>query len=141
MKFYHVSTRKIKRGMPKKPKSSLAEHGYEDNTTKRFSVAPSIKKALMAKAMPLHDTQLYVYEVVPSKKTRSITNRMLVKNKLVPDAHLTGERWILDPVRVKLVGKIQVTEPYGRGKSYTYSKKKKAKLYNWRYKFLNKVKK
>jgi len=138
MKLYHVSPRKIIKGIPKLPNSSLAKQGYEENKTKRFSVSPSIKKCLLGKSMPLKDKELYVYEIKPTKKIRSITNHKIVSDKLVPDAKITGERWILDPVRLKCVGKIKVIDSVDKGISYKYGKNKTAKLYGWKYKFIKK---
>lgn len=51
----------------------------------------------------------------------------------MPDAHLTGEHWILGPADIKFIGSIEVGEAFGRGHEYTYGDGLKAKLYDWEY--------
>lgn len=91
--------------------------GFEDNTTPRICFSTSIEGALNGITVNLQrqspDTfdKMYVYvPEKPWKEYKHKTNKELVKNKLVYDANVTREVWIMEPVRMKLYGVIRVDQ-------------------------------
>jgi len=91
--------------------------GFEDNTTPRICFSTSIEGALNGITVNLQrqspDTfdKMYVYiPEKPWKEYKHKTNKQLVKDKLVYDANVTREVWIMEPVRMKLYGVIRVDQ-------------------------------
>lgn len=91
--------------------------GFEDNTTGRICFSTSIEGALngitvnLPRQNPAQFDKMYVYiPEKPWKKYKHKTNKELVKGKLVYDANVTREVWILEPVRMKLYGVIKVDQ-------------------------------
>ena len=94
-----------------------AETGFEDNTTPRICVSTSIEGCLngitvnLPRQNPDQFDKLYVYiPEKPWKQYKHKTNKDLVKGKLVYDANVTREVWIMEPVRMKLYGVIRVDQ-------------------------------
>lgn len=99
---------------------------YENYTTPRVCFSPSIEGALnsiinmwklMNKDFP--GKQLYVY--IPEKplsQYKHKTNKELIKDKEVFDAGTTGESWILEPVKVKFYGSIQIDKVKDNGRKH-----------------------
>ena len=93
------------------------ETGFEDNTTGRICFSTSIEGALngitvnLPRQNPDQFDKLYVYiPEKPWKKYKHKTTKELVKGKLVYDANVTREVWIMEPVRMKLYGVIRVDQ-------------------------------
>lgn len=93
------------------------ETGFEDNTTPRICFSTSIEGCLngitvnLPRQNPDQFDKLYVYiPEEPWKKYKHKTNKELVKGKLVYDANVTREVWIMEPVRMKLYGVIRVDQ-------------------------------
>ena len=91
--------------------------GFEDNTTGRICFSTSIEGALngitvnLPRQNPAQFDKMYVYiPEKPWKEYKHKTNKQLVKDKLVYDANVTREVWILEPVRMKLYGVIKVDQ-------------------------------
>ena len=91
--------------------------GFEDNTTGRICFSTSIEGALngitvnLPRQNPAQFDKMYVYiPEKPWKEYKHKTNKELVKGKLVYDANVTREVWILEPVRMKLYGVIKVDQ-------------------------------
>lgn len=91
--------------------------GFEDNTTPRICFSTSIEGALNGITVNLQrqspDTfdKMYVYvPEKPWKEYKHKTNKQLVNDKLVYDANVTREVWIMEPVRMKLYGVIRVDQ-------------------------------
>lgn len=91
--------------------------GFEDNTTPRICFSTSIEGCLNGITVNLQrqspDTfdKMYVYvPEKPWKEYKHKTNKQLVKDKLVYDANVTREVWIMEPVRMKLYGVIRVDQ-------------------------------
>ena len=91
--------------------------GFENSTTPRVCVSPSIEgcfNAIVCKFIPSHPVpmdKMYVY--TPEKSFREYkhkTNKELIRDKEVYDANLTKEAWILEPVRMRLYGVIQLDQ-------------------------------
>ena len=132
--LFHLSAVELKntRMTPRVPDNFLVKHGYEDSKTKRISFVPSIDSALMAMSSNLKDKVLYVY-AAPS--TTKFTEPSV---KQVPDSKVTGERWVLDQVKVFLIGKIKVSTAKDEAFSYQYGNNT-AELYAWNWDVVKKM--
>lgn len=123
--FFHISLDKDLNGKTFKPripsyltkKSNNDSNGYkEDKTTPRVCFSPSIEGCLRAilsaeKNLDIVGERIYVY--IPNKPISEYkvkTNKEIIKEKLVFDAKMTKEMWILEPVKLKLYGVIYVDQ-------------------------------
>lgn len=89
------------------------EEWYPEPSIGRISVAPTIEgcyRGVWANLSNIFYPHLnfYVYSPVFKGAERIVTPHVLVKNRLVWDAHVTDEYLILDEVEMKLVGEVQV---------------------------------
>ena len=121
---FHVTPEKHADGQVWKPRVpdyldpyNPEETGFEDNTTPRICFSTSIEGCLngITVNLPRHNPdqfdKLYVYiPEKPWKEYKHKTNKELVKDKLVYDANVTREVWIMEPVRMKLYGVIRVDQ-------------------------------
>ena len=121
---FHVSMDKHIDGQVWKPRVpdyldpyNPEDTGFEDNTTPRICFSTSIEGALNGITVNLQrqspDTfdKMYVYvPEKPWKEYKHKTNKQLVNDKLVYDANVTREVWIMEPVRMKLYGVIRVDQ-------------------------------
>ena len=121
---FHVSMDKHIDGQVWKPRVpdyldpyNPEDTGFEDNTTPRICFSTSIEGCLNGITVNLQrqspDTfdKMYVYvPEKPWKEYKHKTNKQLVKDKLVYDANVTREVWIMEPVRMKLYGGIRVDQ-------------------------------
>lgn len=123
--FFHISLDKDLNGKTFKPripsyltkKSNNDSNEYkEDKTTPRVCFSPSIEGCLRAilsaeKNLDIVGERIYVY--IPDKPISEYkvkTNKEIIKEKLVFDAKMTKEMWILEPVKLKLYGVIYVDQ-------------------------------
>ena len=121
---FHVTPEKHADGQVWKPRVpdyldpyNPEETGFEDNTTPRICFSTSIEGCLngitvnLPRQNPDQFDKLYVYiPEKPWKQYKHKTNKELVKDKLVYDANVTREVWIMEPVRMKLYGVIRVDQ-------------------------------
>lgn len=121
---FHVTPEKHADGQIWKPRVpdyldpyNPEDTGFEDNTTPRICFSSSIEGCLngITVNLPRHNPdqfdKLYVYiPEKPWKEYKHKTNKELVKEKLVYDANVTREVWIMEPVRMKLYGVIRVDQ-------------------------------
>jgi hypothetical protein len=63
---------------------------------------------------------MWVYEPLLTEKTRLVKTETLSELRLVWDAVVTHEWWILDPVKVRRVGKIKVHNANKEGPLYIF---------------------
>lgn len=113
--------------IPRVPQNYFTKNGYEDSKTNRVSFAPSVDKALMGLSQNVTGKKFYVHE--PAGKHDIYKPNL----KAVPDAGVTGELWIKDPVKLKKVGEISVTGDSGKpGKKFKYGNNS-AELYEFNY--------
>lgn len=111
MSIFHVSENpKLKILKPRIPNNILTNEGYEDNTIPRVCFSKSIDQCLMATGKLLEEKILYVYEPKEYSVLNILENYELIKNNLVPDAKYTGELWVLNEVKIKLLGEIKIVE-------------------------------
>jgi len=121
---FHVSHEKHNDGQVWKPRVpdyldpyNPEETGFEDNTTPRVCFSTSIEGALngitvnLPRQNPDQFDKMYVYiPEKPWKEYKHKTTKELVNEKLVYDANVTREVWIMEPVRLKLYGVIKVDQ-------------------------------
>lgn len=121
---FHVTPEKHADGQVWKPRVpdyldpyNPEDTGFEDNTTPRICFSTSIEGALNGITVNIQrqsaDTfdKMYVYvPEKPWKEYKHKTNKQLVNDKLVYDANVTREVWIMEPVRMKLYGVIRVDQ-------------------------------
>lgn len=106
-KLYWLSERDDLEGQlmtPKVPKNYFTENGYEDNQTERLWFSPSIDESLSGNAHNITGKTYTVYEPEDPVTTVYKPNK-----GAVPDAEITGELWVKDPVILKPVARISVT--------------------------------
>lgn len=133
-KLYYISIENISNNtlLPRIPDNYFTKYGYEDNIHKRVCFCKTIEKCLMALSINCKDLVFNVYEV------DDINNYQIFKpnTKEVPDSYLTGELWILTPVKLKFIGKIKcIGSNSNDGYIFNYGDKT-AKIYDWKYKWL-----
>lgn len=117
---------------PRIPENYFTKNGFEDNKTKRVCFAPSIDKALMAISQRMTGLKLYVH--IPDENQKLDIKKPTTKD--VPDCKITGETWVLNNVKVKCIGKIEVLKDAGEdGLKFTY-RDNAAELYRWEWKWL-----
>ena len=133
--MYFISTSNMddKTLEPRVVDNYFTRNGYEDNTTKRVSFAPSVNRCLMGLSQDVSNKDFYVYE--PSD--RSNLDIYKPNPKAVPDSSVTGELWVTTPVKLKRVGKIHCTGDDGKeGKKFNYGTHT-AELYGWNFEWQN----
>lgn len=100
---------------PKIPNNYFTSLGFENSSVPRISCATTIYNCLSS----LHDIKdgdiLYVYQTTTQRGEKVVFPHELKSKNLVPDAHLTGEYWLLNEKEFHLVEKIKVKEPKGEG--------------------------
>ena len=104
-KLYFISEQNINKNIlfPRIPNNYFTQHGYEDNKHERVCFCKTIEKCLMALSMNCKDLVFNVYEV------DNVDDYQIFKPSTieVPDSNITGELWILTPVKIRFVGKIK----------------------------------
>lgn len=115
LKMYHLSNKNnLEKLTPKIPyKLKIRKNAFEDTTIKRISFAPSIEGCILGLQLSDKDFTddkliLYVYTPYAFDNNDIISNNTIVNNKLVFDAKVTKESWIISPVNVKIIGSITV---------------------------------
>ena len=135
--MYFISTSNMddKTLEPRVADNYFTRNGYEDNTTKRVSFAPSVNQCLMGLSQDVSNKDFYVYK--PSD--RSNLDIYKPNPKAVPDSSVTGELWVTTPVKLKRVGKIHCTGDDGKeGKKFNYGTHT-AELYGWNFEWQNRT--
>lgn len=116
---------------PRIPQNYLTQNGFEDNTTERVCFSYDPGKCLTAMSSNVSGKTFNVYS--PADKH----DVYKPNNITVPDADITGELWIKEPVKLKKVGSIKCTGDTGEdGLKYTYGDQE-AELYDWNYEWLD----
>lgn len=135
-KLYHISFRDNLEGIwTPRPPDGLPEEPQEDGfpypepAIGRISLSSTLKGCFLGIYPNIfryfeEDNYPYlsfsVYSPVFTGKELLVTNEKILKDKLVWDAHITDEWWILNKVQMKLVGKIQVINPRKTITKFTY---------------------
>ena len=135
VKVYHLSQSNLdgKTLSPKVPDNFLTKNGYEDSKTGRVCFAKSIDGSLRGLSQNLTGREYFVH--VPDGKY----NIHIPSTKEVPDAKITSEVWIKEPVKLKCIGKIKVIKDKGEdGIPYKYGDNT-AELYDWEWNWVEKM--
>lgn len=135
VKVYHLSQSNLdgKTLSPRVPSNYFTKNGYEDGKTARVCFAKSIDMCLRALSQKCTDMELFVH--IPDGKY----NIYIPSTKEVPDAKITSEVWIKEPVKLKCIGKIKVIKDKGEdGIPYKYGDNT-AELYDWEWKWIEKI--
>lgn len=135
VKVYHLSQSNLdgKTLSPRVPSNYFTKNGYEDGKTARVCFAKSIDMCLRALSQKCTDMELFVH--IPDGKY----NIYIPSAKEVPDAKITSEVWIKEPVKLKCIGKIKVIKDKGEdGIPYKYGDNT-AELYDWEWKWIEKM--
>ena len=112
---------------PRIPDNYMTQNGFEDCKTKRISFSKSIDGALIGISANLKNKEFFVYQ--PIKENVKIQN---ITNKEVPDALLTGEIWVIEPIKIKKICKIRIIEALEPPLKYTYGNHI-AETYAWKW--------
>lgn len=117
---------------PRVPASALMDYdNAEDDSTNRICFSPSIDKCLMGLSQNLTGRTYYIHIIDPSVKVTADMIQHPTADQ-VPDVKITGEVWIIKPVKMKCIGRIKVLKDDGKpGHPYTYGNGRKAELYGW----------
>lgn len=135
--FFHLSTAELDGKIlhPRVPDNTMTHNGYENNKVPRVSFGPSVRQCLLALPIKREGMRLFVYQ--PAK---DVLYTRPAKSD-VPDSGVTEEIWVIEPVKMKKIGVIELTESEEEGHEYIYGKlfkKRKATLYGYNYKYLEK---
>ena len=135
-KLYHLSDNKNLDGVVMKPSIPKLKIKDEDGSIKRECFSTTIDGCLQGIYPIYPDTSLddprytsfkgeYLYVYEPANSDYSyVDTDTLVKKRLVPDAEISKEVWIITPVKVKSTGKIYVYA-YDSANPFTYTWKGK----------------
>ena len=116
---------------PRVPDNYFTKNGYEDCSTPRVCFAQSVDGCLKGLSQNLKGRTFNAYS--PSEKISTVFKPNI---GAVPDADVTGELWVKEPVTLKQVGKIFVSGDDGKdGLPFEYGDHM-AELYGWNYKFI-----
>ena len=121
--LYHLS---FNRRLDKQPLVPRQPHGSEISETKesiyterlpdRVSFSPTVEQCFMAIYPNISKyfeeenypyIRMYLYQALPDSKTTYIPEDEVLNN--IPDAHVTGEVCVTSPVRVKLLGEVEIS--------------------------------
>lgn len=121
---------------PRVPSNFMTKNGYEENKTPRVCFSTSIDGCLRALSQNVNGKEFYIYN--PEISSKHTVYKPTQKE--VPDAKVTNEHWILQPVTLYCIGKIRVTGEKGNGIPYKYGDKNQytAELYDWKWKWIEK---
>ena len=93
---------------PRIPDCDYTRLDLEDNTTNRVCVSTRIAGSIsgIAGNQDMTGAIFYVHEIVSDNWVKPTKDQ-------VPDAHITDEYWVLEPVKPKKLYKIKVTKKIG----------------------------
>lgn len=115
---------------PRVPSNFLTKGGYEDSTTPRVCFSTSIDGSLIGLSQNLKGKTFYVHQPVDE------VEYYIPSKSEVPDAKITHEVWVKNPVKIKTIGKISVSEA-DKDYNYTYGNNT-ATTCSWKWKWVDK---
>lgn len=113
--YYHISTQLSAKDKILKPKWPGANHGDNEPYLKRICVCPTIAGCLSAVAPCLDRNKVKIFRTINKVNgyypfcPNSYKNPFRTRYP-VADAAVTGEKWILTPVKFKYIGYMVVDE-------------------------------
>jgi len=98
--YYHITTKNWPDDITLKPRKYGANRADEEPKISRICVAPTIEGCLIAlgSCLPL-SSNIYIYRTI--RKVKAITPNDVI------DSKITGEMWLLRPIKFKYVGVIK----------------------------------
>lgn len=93
---------------------------YSEPEIPRICLAPSVKECFWAiypnisnlfEHQKLPHMDFYVYTPVALSPTEVVTPDTLTSKRLVLDAHVTNEHWVLSNIDMKLISKVRIHNP------------------------------
>lgn len=132
MEIYHISSRNSNGKIltPRIPKNFFTNNGFEEDKTPRVCFAKSIDGALAALSQNLENKELFIHVPCDNIKYTNAIN--------VPDSKITKEVWVKEPVKIKCIGVIKVSDAIDKPYEFTYGGKYKAELYYWKWRWIKK---
>lgn len=132
--MYHLSNdpRIPKKLYPRVPKNNLTEKGLEDGTIPRISFSKSISGALKGISQNVIHNIYFVCEIT-NKDSFSFLDSHEIIDK-VPDAYLSEEIWVTEPVDINIVQIIEVIDGDFLG---IYKCPNGLEFENWEWKWVN----
>lgn len=133
-KLYHISEKNQDGNTfePRVPVNFMTNAEYEDSTTPRVCFSTSIDGCLIGTMYKTEDRTLYVHEPASYAKLKT----HVVSKDEVPETDISNEVWVLNPVKLKCVGKITVSDPVGTPMLYTYGDNI-GEAYKWEWEFVD----
>lgn len=115
---YHISERELESLVlhPRVPEGiNEITPGFEDETTPRVCFSSSVDGCLKAIGPGLDRfgkwPQMFVYvPITEPPQNNIVSNKILVSKKLVMDANISEEFWVVNSIAVKLIGTIQILD-------------------------------
>ncbi|MDD2518347.1 MAG: hypothetical protein PHI05_01270 [Bacilli bacterium] len=129
-KLYHLSESNLDgvELFPRIPDNFMTRNNYENNSIKRISFSTSIDGALTGISSNLDNKEFYIHE--PNDYSNLVIKQ--ITNDDVPDQSLTEEIWVLNPTRLKMIGKLKVINSKSKIYNYKYGEFT-AETYRWNY--------
>jgi hypothetical protein len=119
--YSNINTKNLYFVSPKKDISILypripdSRELFENDNIKRICFSNNIDKCIIATTQHHLKKKLYIYNIKYVlrdnklvKRSLGVSNKNIIKNKLVDDAHLTNEIWVCEPVILNIVGEIKL---------------------------------
>lgn len=107
IQLIHLSKNKLLELKPFTPNNRLTQSGDEYNKISRISFGPDIEHCFLGLGNASIGKEYFVHEPDNYGKLQFVPNEFLIKHKLVPDAHITKECWVLNATRVRCTGKVK----------------------------------
>lgn len=129
--LYFVSTENLDKKIlaPRIPSNYFTRNNFEENTTPRVCLSTSIEGACIGLSQAIEGTKLYVHTPVND------INYYTPTTEEVPDRKFSHEVWVKEPVRMKCIGQIKITEAT-KSHKFTYGKTHEGELWEWSYEWI-----
>lgn len=141
-KLFHISKKELRVLHADRPDNFFTKTGNEENITSRISMAPDVDHCIVSLGYKVENKEFFVYEPLEYDHLKVVHNDFLVKHRLVPDADITKEVWILNSsIIVKKIGKIKVYSSIDKHKEVKFivdGKIKTEKTFFWKWGWIEK---
>jgi repressor of nif and glnA expression len=112
--FYHISSILLEKLTPRVPNNRMTKEKGEESKTARISLSDTINGCLNGVGLSnkeMIDKEFYVYNFdIDVNSGKFVSNKEIIKKKLVFDAKQTGECWYLDDLVIKEYKKIKIVD-------------------------------
>lgn len=129
--LYFVSTKNLDKKVlaPRIPSNYFTRNNFEENTTPRVCLSTSIEGACIGLSRAIEGTKLYVH--TPVNEVNYYTPTI----EEVPDRKFSHEVWVKEPVRMKYIGQIKITETT-KSHKFAYGKIHEGELWERSYEWI-----